>query len=130
MGFIEAFQRIGRRDTVVEIFTPDAAHKARNNATARNNVEHGDFLGDPQGVAMQGDGIADNADRDFFRPLHQHRGDNVWRRHRAIEIRVMFVDRNRVETELFGSGELVEVFGVQRVAAMGVIILIRQRHPG
>ncbi len=67
MRLVHTFPTDGGIDVIAKVFHAGAAHKARDNAPATDNVEHGNLFGDTQGVIVQRQSIAYNAD---FRALH------------------------------------------------------------
>ena len=75
---------------------------------------------------MQGNGIADHADGNMCRALHQHRRDDIGRGHGAVEIGVVFIDTNAIETVLFGRHQLVDVFVVEQASTLWVVVFVGQ----
>ena len=65
-----------------------------------------------------------------LRALDQGAGDQVRRRHQAVGGLVMLVDADRIEAELLGIDERVDVAGVFLGALDRVVKVVRQHHPG
>ena len=128
-GLVEALARVRRVDSGREVLRADAAHESRDDAAARDDVEHGNLLGDAQRVLAERQPVAEDRDLRSGSPAHEHRRHHVGARHRAVAVLVMLVDAEPVPAELLRVLELVEVLVVERVADRGVVVAVRQRHP-
>ena len=92
------------------------AHEAGDDASARDDVEHGDLLGDAQRVLAQRQPVAEDGDARSRGAAHQHGGHHVGARHRAVAVLVVLVDADAVPAQRLGVLELVEILVVERVA--------------
>jgi hypothetical protein len=78
---------------------------------------------------MQRQQVAENDDLAALGPLRQRRGDQIGRRHQAIDVLVMLVEHHAVEPDLVGIGELVDIFLIEAAASLRVPQAVRHRHP-
>ena len=90
-----------------------ARREARDDAAAGHAIEHGVLFGHPQRPEMQRRQVAENDDLAVLGPLAERAGQQVRRRHQAIDILVMLVEHDAVEAKLVGVGELVEIFLIE-----------------
>ena len=130
MRLVEALVReigIGARRVV---FRADAAHEAGDDAALRQIVEHRELFRDVDRVVHQRQGAAEDRDLDRLGALDQRAGDQVGRRHQAVGGLVMLVDADRIEAELLGIDERVDVARVFLGALDRVVEAVRQHHPG
>ena len=126
---IHALAAEGWIDVVAEVLHAGAAHKARDDAAAADNIEHSDLLRHAYGVIVQWQRVAHDADLCAFHTLGQHRRHDIGRGHGAIGVLVMLVHDHAVPTELVGAFDLIEVAVVERVTFDGVVEPVGQRHP-
>ena len=128
--FAKARQRIRGVDAQGKVFVPDAAHETGNNTPAGHDIEHGDFFGDPQRVIAERQAVADHRYLHSRGSAGQHGGHNVRRRHGAVGVLVVLVDAHTLEPQLFGIFELVQISIIDRMPLFGIVVFIRERHPG
>ena len=118
-----------RRHVVVEGLRPRSRREARDQPAVRHVVEHRVFLGDAQRVQVQRQQVAEDDDLAALGALRQRRGDQVRRRHQAVDVLVVLVEHHAVEAELVGIGELVDILLIEAAALLRVPQRVRHRHP-
>ena len=92
-----------------------ADREAGDEPAAADAVEHGELLGDADRRVVEGDRVADHADRRAAGAAGQPGGDEVRAGHDAVAVLVVLVDADAVEAELVGVLELVHVLVVDGV---------------
>src|SRR5262245_22538858 len=107
----------------------DAAHEAREHAAARDQIRHGDLLGHPDGVVLDGQDVAEQEE---LRPSGRagengsgHVGAHVHARGRGV----MLVDHQAFEARLIGELVLGEVALVIGRGLLAVEEAVRQLEP-
>jgi hypothetical protein len=126
---MKALVRVKRVDRRAVVLGPNATHKARDDATARHVVEHGELFGDVNRVAHQGQGATQNRNANALGALDQGAGDQVGRGHQAISGLVVLVDTHAVKAQGFRFGQQVDVALVFVRTQLGVVKGIGQDHP-
>ena len=106
---VHTFTANGWIDAVAEIFHARAAHKAGDNASATDHVEHSNLFGHPKWVIMQRQCIANNPDFCPLYPLRQDSSHNIWRRHSPVSILMMLVDDDTIPPQFIGSFDLIKI---------------------
>ena len=117
------------RDVVVEGLGPAAHGEAGDEPPAAHRIDHRVFLGDAQRIEMERQEIAEHDELRALGALRQRRRDEIRRRHQAIDVLVMLVEDEPVETQLLGIGQLVDIFLVQSVGLFPVPQAVRHRDP-
>ena len=112
------------------VFRTDAAHEAGDDPALRQIVEHREFFRDVDRVVHQRQGAAEDRDLDPLGALDQRAGDQVGRRHQPVGGLVVLVDADRVEAELLGIDQRIDVAGVFLGALDRVVEAVRQHDPG
>ena len=69
---------------------------------------------------MQRQEIAEDDDLAVLGPLRQRGGDQVGRRHQAVDVLMVLVEHHAVEAELVGIGELVDILLIEAAAFLRV----------
>ena len=111
------------------VFRADAAHEAGDDPAFRQIVEHREFFSDVDRVVHQRQGTAEDRDLYPLGALDQRAGDQVRRRHQPIRGLMMLVDADRIEAELLGIDQRIDVAGVFLGALDRVVEAVRQYHP-
>ena len=110
--------RQGRDLPVAEVRVHGRADReAGDEAATADAVQHGELLGDPDRRVVEGDRVADDADRRVAGAAGQPGGDEVGARHDAVAVLVVFVDADPVEAELVGVLEQIHVRVVHGIGA-------------
>jgi len=102
---VEARIRIGR-----ELFAARSAHPSGDKPSARDHVDHREFLGQPQRISDYRQRIAQQHDFHFFSDPRQNRGFHVHHRAHAERGVMVFIEHDAVEAQLLGEDLLVEIF--------------------
>ena len=112
----------GRDLAVAEIGVHRRADgEARHEASAGDDVEHGELLGHADGRVVERDGVADHADGRPRGPASETRCNNVGRGHEPVAVLVMLVHPDPVEPERVRVLELVHVLVIDEVALARVV---------
>ena len=128
-GLPELLARGRRGHIVIERLRSRPRRKAGDQAAVRHVVEHGVFLRHAQRVEMQRQQVAENDDLAALGLLRQRGGDQIGRRHQAIDVLVMLVEHHAVEADLVGIGELVDIFLIEAAASLCVPQAVRHGDP-
>ena len=128
LGIFLARQRRDRAVGVVGVHR-GADRKARHQTAARQHVEHGHLLGNPQRRIVERDRITQHDQRGLRRAARQGRGHDVGRRHQTVGVGVMLVHADAVEADALGEFELVEILVIDAVAELGLVHAARQIDP-
>ncbi len=118
--FIEKFPVVRRADVVKELLAARAAHPSGDQAPARNHIDLGQFLGQPDRIAHHRQRIAQQHDLHLFGDPGQDCGLHVHHRAHAEGGAVMFVEHHAVQPHLLHVHHLVKVRVVQIGAFFGV----------
>ncbi len=119
----EALLRQARIDAHGVILGADAAHEARDEAAAREVVEHRVFFGDHQRIVHQRQRAAEDRDLGALDAARQRAGEQAGRRHHAVGGLVVLVEADAVEAELVGKLHLVEILVIE----LGALLRDRSR---
>ena len=109
----EPLLRIHRVDAHGVIFGADAAHEARDEAAARQVVEHGVFFRDHQRIVEQRQRAAEDRELGALDRARQRAGQHARDRHHAVGGLVVLVEADAVEAELVGELHLVEILVIE-----------------
>ena len=121
MGLVVAVAQLARIGAVgVGRVHRRADREAGDEPPARDAVDHGELLGHARRRIVEGEAVAQHADRRIGGAPGQRRGDQVRRRHQAVAVRVMLVAADGVEAALGRVLELVEELVVHVMRAPGV----------
>ena len=126
--FLVPLARRRRIDRIGPVLHAGAERERDLEASVRHHVEHGVFLGQAVGI-FEVRRRAPHADLGVAGLRNERGGDQVRRRHHAVGGVVMLVDDDGVEAELVGEHELGQIALVERMAALGIIIFVREIHP-
>ncbi len=122
MGLLEALAVVVRRDVVADALAARAPHDPGNQPAAGDDVDHGELLGQPQGIVVDGQDVAEQQDLHFGGDAGEDRsldvGDAVHAEGRAV----VLVDHQPVETHLLGVDLFVEIAVVQVGGVLGVVL--------
>ena len=97
-----------------------ADREARDEASARDAVEHGELFRDPGRWVVEGEAVAHDADRGIFGAPREGRGDEVRRRHEPVAVGMVLVHAHPVEAALGGELELVHEVVVHVVGPLRI----------
>jgi hypothetical protein len=120
MAFLEHLAVVGRVGVVEELLWPRAPHPTGDQPAPRDQVDHGQFLGQAQRVAVGRDRVADQDDPDPLGDPGQHRCLHVEHRAHAERVAMMLIERDAVEADLLGQHRLVEIGVIVIRAQLGV----------
>ena len=127
-GFVEALAVVERVGVGGHALLADAAHKTADHAPARQDVYHGDFLGDAQGVVVDGQHVAQEHYLALLGARRQHRAYDVNRGHHAQRVVVMLVNHHAVEARLGAVLQLVEVHPVEFLGLLRAEVLVGEHQ--
>src|SRR5258708_36662612 len=91
MRLVHALATGGRIDTIAKIFPTSDAHKARDNASTTDDIQHRNLFSHAQWVIMQGQSIANYAYFGTFDALGKGSSHQIGRGHGAISVLVVFI---------------------------------------
>ena len=116
----------GRRiDRVRPVLHAGAERQRDLEPALRHDVEDGILLG--QAVRQHEVGRrAPHADAGVLGLRHEGGGDQVRRRHHAVDGVVVLVDDDGVEAEPVGQHQLAQIAVIELVALLGVEVLVRE----
>ena len=103
--------------------------EAGNDPAAGHAVEHRVFLGDAQRTEVQRHEIAEHDDLAVLHALSEGTGDDIGRRHQAVDVLVVLVEYDTVEAQLVGLRKLVDVFLEQAAGLVAVELRVGDRDP-
>jgi hypothetical protein len=118
-GFFEPFSVVGGIGVGRELLDAGAAHETRDDASARNQIEHRDLFGDPHWIVVNRQRIADQRDR-ASNTLADHRRRDIDALLHRQHVVVVLVAHGSVKAHLGGvfvlaQEHLPEVTGLLRV---------------
>ena len=125
---VEALAVVHGIDVGGHALLAEAAHEAAHHAPAREDVDHGHFLGHPERVVVDGQHVAEEDDLALPVALRHGGPDDVDGRHHAERVVVVLVDHDAVEARLGGVLQLVEVHGVELLGALGAELLVGEHQ--
>src|SRR5436305_200112 len=128
--FFHTFAADGRVNIIAKVLHAGAAYKAGDDATTADHIQHGNLLGNTQGIVVQWERVANNSNLCAFDALRQDRGHDIWRGHGTISILVILVNHDAIPAQSVCTLDLVEVTLVKFVALDGIIERVGQCHPG
>ena len=132
---LEALPVVRRRRVVGDALASGAAHPAGDQPAARDHVDHGKLLDQPQRVVPDRQNVAEQDDLGAIGGLGEDGRLDVHRAAHAEGRAVVLVEHDAVEAHLLGIDALVEVAVVEIGAYLRVIDLVAEgevldRQPG
>ena len=126
----KALLREARVDAHGVIFGADAAHEARDDAAAREIVEHRVFFGDHQRIVHQRQRAAEDRDLRLLDAARERARERTGRRHHAVGGLVVLVEADAVEAEPVGQLHLVEILVIELGAFFRIVVAVGIGDPG
>ena len=125
---LKASQRFRRIDAEGMILRANAAHEAGDEASARDVVEHREFLRDRQRIVDERQRPAEHGELALDAPRQRARHD-AGNRHQPVGGLMVLVDDLPVKAKRIRVLHLVEILVVEFRALDRVVLLVRQRDP-
>ena len=127
VGFVVAFPVKERAGIGGHAFQAAPANESADQTATGDNVDHGQFLGQPQGVLVHRQNVAQEHNFALLGPLGHHGADNVDRRHHVQRVAVMLVELHAVKAAFRGVLELVKVHPIELAGPLGTEVLVGEQ---
>ena len=127
MGFLKALAVIGGVGVGGDAFDTRAAHKAGDEATIRQDVQHGELFGQAERIVPDGQDIAEQENFGVPGVARQNRPDEIHGGIHAGGGVVVFIDHQPVKPHLLAVLVFIEVAMEQ---AMGLVRIVKRIGEG
>ena len=128
VGLFEALPVEVRGHVVRQALTAAAADHAGDEAAPRNHIDHCDLLGQPEGIVVDGQDVAEDHDLGLGGDASENGGRHVGHAVHAERGAVVLVDHDPVEAHLLGVDLLVQVAVVEAGSTKGVVLAVAHLH--